>query len=238
MLRACFAALADERSKATTAGRADGLQPRTLEVLQNMEPLGSEMMARGASSYERTFWGPLASGERGIERKRRVQSFPSHFAIEDERTVGLQQGIIESGFLRDMERHGVRVTRPWRFREFKMTGDANFPVRVTLERMGQLVATTNEGGAPESHIEPTGELETIKTKFLIGCDGGRSPVRKQMESDHGVTFDGEWVDTLWAALDCVVETDFEDIRKISAIHSKEHGALFILPREETESGES
>lgn len=31
---------------------------------------------------------------------------------------------------------------------------------------------------------------------------------------------GDWVDTLWAALDCVVETDFPDVRKIAAIHSK------------------
>lgn len=229
---------ADERSEPTTAGRADGIQPRTIEVLKNMEPLGSEFMSRSAASYERTFWGPLASGERGIERKRRVQSFPSQFEIEDGCTLGLQQGIIEGGFLRDMERHGLRVTRPWRFREFKMTADAAFPVSVTLERMRELVDTTNEGGAPQTHIEPTGELKRIKTKFLIGCDGGRSRVRKQMETDHGVTFDGDWVDTLWAALDCVVETDFEDVRKIAAIHSKKHGALYVFPREETENGKS
>lgn len=100
----------DERSEPTTAGRADGIQPRvsglelclahrqsaaslrminrltfarhlpcyapgtqTIEVLRNMEPLGTEFYDRSAASYERTFWDPRSDGKRGIERSRRVQ---------------------------------------------------------------------------------------------------------------------------------------------------------------------
>ncbi|PWN52054.1 FAD/NAD(P)-binding domain-containing protein [Violaceomyces palustris] len=227
----------DERSEPTTAGRADGIQPRTIEVLRNMEPLGSEFVARSAASYERTFWDPRSDGIRGIERTRRVQSFPTNMEIQDNCTLGLQQGMIEGGYLRDMERHGQRVTRPWGFRDFKMTGDKDHPVSVTLEKMKPVLETTNDGGAPISVIKPTGELKTIRTKYLVGCDGGRSAVRKVMENRHGVEFNGDWVDTLWAALDCVVETDFPDVRKIAAIHSKNHGALYIFPRENNERGQ-
>jgi 2-polyprenyl-6-methoxyphenol hydroxylase-like FAD-dependent oxidoreductase len=57
----------DNRSEPTIAGRAgqwssisflilDGVQPRTIEVLKNMAPIGQEMTARGARCYERTFW--------------------------------------------------------------------------------------------------------------------------------------------------------------------------------------
>jgi 2-polyprenyl-6-methoxyphenol hydroxylase-like FAD-dependent oxidoreductase len=227
----------DERSEPTTAGRADGIQPRTIEVLKNMEPLGSEFFNKSAASYERTFWDPRADGKRGIERNRRVQSFPTSMEIEDNCTLGLQQGLIEGGYLRDMERHGQRVTRPWAFRDFVMTDHASHPVTVTLEKMLPVQSTTNEGGAPTYSIKATGELKTIRTKYLVGCDGGRSRVRGVMEQRHGVEMKGDWVDTLWAALDCVVETDFPDVRKIAAIHSRNHGALYIFPRERNDKGE-
>lgn len=35
----------------------------------------------------------------------------------------------------------------------------------------------------------------------------------------------------------MVETDFPDVRKIAAIHSKNHGALYIFPRENNSKGE-
>ncbi len=227
----------DERSEPTTAGRADGIQPRTIEVLRNMEPLGSEFYDRSAPSFERTFWDPRSDGQRGIERTRRVQSFPTDMEIQDNCTLGLQQGLIEGGFLRDMERHGQRVTRPWAYQNFEMTDDATYPVTVTLEKMKPVLESTNEGGAPISIIKPTGETKTIRTKYLVGCDGGRSKLRKTLEERHEFTFNGDWVDTLWAALDCVVETNFPDVRKIAAIHSKNHGALYIFPRENNEKGE-
>lgn len=202
-----------------------------------MEPLGTEFVNRSAASYERTFWDPRSDGERGIERSRRVQSFPTSMETQDNCTLGLQQGLIEGGFLRDMERHGQRVTRPWRFRDFIMTDDALHPVTVILEKMKPVSSSVNEGGAPIYDIQPTGELKEIKTKYLVGCDGGRSPVRLVMEIKHGVEMKGDWVDTLWAALDCVVETNFPDVRKIAAIHSRHHGALYIFPRENNEKGE-
>lgn len=227
----------DERSEPTTAGRADGIQPRTIEVLKNMEPLGSDFFNRSAASYERTFWDPRADGQRGIERNRRVQSFPTSMEIEDNCTLGLQQGLIEGGFLSDMERHGQRVTRPWAFRDFVMTDDAQYPVQVTLEKMSPVQDTVNAGGAPTYSIKPTGELKTIRARYLVGCDGGRSKVRGVMEARHGVEMKGDWVDTLWAALDCVVDTNFPDVRKIAAIHSRNHGALYIFPRENNDKGE-
>lgn len=81
----------DERTQPTEAGRADGIQPRTIEVLKNMQPLGDDLFSRSSASYERTFWNPTADGK-GLERSRRVQSFPTHLEIEDNCTLGLQQG--------------------------------------------------------------------------------------------------------------------------------------------------
>ncbi|UZJ52413.1 hypothetical protein CBS101457_001733 [Exobasidium rhododendri] len=221
----------------TSLARFGGHDILTIEVFRNMEPLGSEFVDRSAPSYERTFWDPLPEGQRGIERSRRVQSFPTSLEIQDNCTLGLQQGLIEGGFLRDMERHGQRATRPWRFIDFVMTDNPTHPVTVTLEKMQPVQDSVNEGGAPIYSIQPTGEKKVIKTKYLVGCDGGRSPVRRVMEAKHNVEMKGDWVDTLWAALDCIVETDFPDVRKIAAIHSQNHGALYIFPRENNEKGE-
>jgi 2-polyprenyl-6-methoxyphenol hydroxylase-like FAD-dependent oxidoreductase len=161
----------DERSEPTTAGRADGIQPRTIEVFRNMEPLGTEFVDRSAPSYERTFWDPRTDGQRGIVRTRRVQSFPTSMEIQDNCTLGLQQGLIEGAFLRDMERHGQRVTRPWGFERFTMRPDldAERPVEVMLKKMSQVEESTNEGGAPTYVIKETGEHKTIRTKYLLGA---------------------------------------------------------------------
>lgn len=202
-----------------------------------MEPLGTTFVNRSAASYERTFWDPRSDGKRGIERSQRTQSFPTGMEIQDNCTLGLQQGLIEGAFLEDMEKHNQRVTRPWRFEDFVMTNDYIYPMSVTLEKMQPVEDGVNEGGAPIYTIKSTGEFIQIKTKYLVGCDGGRSPVRGVMERKHNVEMRGDWVDTLWAAMDCVVETDFPDVRKIAAIHSKNHGALYIFPRENNEKGE-
>ncbi|KAL9939774.1 hypothetical protein V8E36_001591 [Tilletia maclaganii] len=255
MLAACLARygghkilIVDARSEPTFAGRADGIQPRTIEVLKMMEPLGTELISQSAASFERTFWYPLTTkdpktGEpkRGITRTSRVQSFPTSMDIGDcNCTLGLQQGIIECAYLRDMERHGHRVTRPWAFESFELLEDkdnAEYPVQVTFEKMNAVVETVSVGGAPTTTITGTGIKKTVRTKYLVGCDGGRSAVRKYMERNHNVQFEGDWVDTLWAAMDCVVNTTFPDIRKIAAIHSAKHGALYIFPRENNRNGE-
>lgn len=43
----------DQSPTPTTAGRADGIQSRTLEVLKNMWPLGRQLEERASASYER-----------------------------------------------------------------------------------------------------------------------------------------------------------------------------------------
>ncbi len=209
----------DARTEPTVAGRADGVQPRTLEVFRNMPPIGEEMIARGSHCYERTFWNPDPSGKEGIVCTRRVQSCPTHLDTEEPYTLGVQQGLIERAYLRDMERHGLRVTRPFGFKEFTYDPSlGSHPITVTLQH------------------ESTGEQRTLRTEYLVGADGGRSAVRHCMTAKHGVTFDGDWVDTLWGAIDAVVETDFPDIRKIAAIHSRNYGSVMVFPREYNDHG--
>lgn len=60
----------------------------------------------------------------------------------------------------------------------------------------------------------------INLNCIVGCDGGRSSVRSFLEANHGITMDGDWVDTLWGAIDAVVKSDFPDLRKIGMYFSQ------------------
>lgn len=69
--------------------------------------------------------------------------------------------------------------------------------------------------------------ETIRAKYVIGCDGARSWVRSQI----GLELQGEASDFIWGVMDIIPKTDFPDIRMRCAIHSAENGSLMVIPRE-------
>ena len=76
--------------------------------------------------------------------------------IEDGATLGLQQGLIEQAFLRDMEVHSQRVTRPWRFKSFAVTEGQRHPVKVDLEKVP----------AEENQRYDGPEVKEVKAKYL------------------------------------------------------------------------
>jgi flavin-dependent dehydrogenase len=72
-----------------------------------------------------------------------------------------------------------------------------------------------------------GSTETIKAKYLVGCDGAHSWTRKQL----GFELEGEPTDYIWGVLDIIPITNFPDIRNRTAIHSASAGSMMIIPRE-------
>lgn len=107
--------------------------------------------------------------------------------------------MIEEAFLRDMERNGLRATRSFSFKSYTIDSNSNdsnessdndHPVTVELTK-----GPTTEGG------KDGGEVTTVKCKYLVGCDGGRSAVRQFGIENHGLSFDGELLSTLWGAGD-------------------------------------
>lgn len=86
------------------------------------------------------------------------------------------------------------------------------PIHVTVERTD----AANEG-----------RREHVKAKYVVGCDGARSGVRKTI----GIEMKGDFANQAWGVLDALIVTDFPDIRLKTAIHSAEHGSILIIPRE-------
>lgn len=65
----------------------------------------------------------------------------------------------------------------------------------------------------------TGVKETMKCKYLVGADGGRSFVRRALD----VPFDGSTSEDKWVRIDGIIETDMPKTRVYGAIESPTHG---------------
>lgn len=201
----------DNRPEPTVTGRADGIQPRSLDLLRNMGLKPAIMAHEPARVFEVAFWDPPKTGH-GIVRTGTWASCPSFIDARYPFTTLLHQGHIERVFIADLEDHGVRVQRPWTIKGFRSDpdADAEYPVQVDLQ-----------------HVEGTTK-ETIRSKYLFSGEGARSFVRAEL--NIGLKHKDP-ISHVWGVMDGVVKTDFPDIKMKCTIHS-EHGSIMVIPRED------
>ncbi|KAJ6577444.1 FAD binding domain-containing protein [Mycena capillaripes] len=69
------------------------------------------------------------------------------------------------------------------------------------------------------------EVFEVKTKYLIGADGGKSAVR----SFAGIPFNGERTTHRWIRMDARVKTNMPNPRCLNSIDSKFHGQILWCP---------
>ena len=211
----------DSKPTALKSGQADGLQPRTLEVLGSLG-LVEEILTQGCQMWEVAFWNPKQAsvsngdtngGIQGIERTSIVPDVAVAARFPHEVTI--HQGRIERILEDDLKRYSARgVQRSSRLTKVLIdeAGDPDFPVLAEIE-------------------SPLG-VRTIRTKHLVGADGAHSLVRRSMD----FKLQGETSDFIWGVVDLIVDTDFPDIRRRCAIHSND-GSVMVIPRERIATGE-
>ncbi|EFW98864.1 FAD-binding domain-containing protein [Grosmannia clavigera kw1407] len=201
----------DNRPEPTATGRADGIQPRSLDLLRNMGLKSAIMAHHPARVYEVAFWDAAHTGD-GIVRTGTWASCPDFIDARYPFTALLHQGHIERVFLSDLEKNGVTVERPWTIKGFKSDEAANpeYPVEVHLE-----------------HIDGTAK-ETVQAKYLFSGEGARSSVREQL--GIGIKHKDP-IAYVWGVMDGVIKTDFPDIKMKCTIHSRE-GSIMVIPRED------
>ena len=181
----------DMRPEPTVTGRADGIQPRSLDLLRNMG-LKRQIMANSpAKVFEVAFWDPRQNGS-GIHRTGTWPSCPSFIDARYPFTTLLHQGLIERVFIADLNKNNVSIQRPWRVIGFENDGkDKDYPVQVSL-------------GHVDGH-----ESETVRAKYLFSGEGARSFVREQL----GVKITHkDPIANVWGVMDGVVRTNFPDIK--------------------------
>src|SRR5262249_24388888 len=75
--------------------------------------------------------------------------------------------------------------------------------------------------------EHQGQIETVRARYMVGCDGARSVVRQSL----GRALGGDSANQAWGVMDVLAVTDFPDIRFKSLIQSAEEGTIVLIPRE-------
>jgi phenol 2-monooxygenase len=73
----------------------------------------------------------------------------------------------------------------------------------------------------------TSDELTVRTRYVVGCDGARSVVRQAI----GHELHGETANHAWGVMDVLAVTDFPDIRLKAAIQSGNGGNVLLIPRE-------
>ncbi|EGN91817.1 hypothetical protein SERLA73DRAFT_118141 [Serpula lacrymans var. lacrymans S7.3] len=203
--------LVDKRPARVAAGQADGIQPRTIEVLQSYG-LAERLLREGNQMHMAAFYNPNPKG--GIECTGRTPDVTAPTARYSHE-VTLHQGAIEAIFLDSMSSSGMEVHRPivpsrlqLSASEEELLDPSSYPVKITLQ-----------------HLD-TDTAETVQAKFVVGADGAHSWVRKSLQ----ISMEGEQTDYIWGVVDMIPITDFPDIRNRTAIHSV-NGSCMIIPRE-------
>ncbi|KAJ4362987.1 hypothetical protein N0V83_010104 [Neocucurbitaria cava] len=198
-------------------------------------------------------WNP---GEDGIIRRSdRVPDVP--VGLSRFQQIVLHQGRIERFFLDHIRKHSkdtLRVERGVLPESLHIDEDTledhspdNYPITVQLQHLTEEEATpaqsngsTVNDGLFRSNLaeddtddliaksrDKAGSTETVRAKYMVGCDGAHSWTRRQL----GFQLEGEPTDFIWGVLDVIPITDFPDIRMRCAVHSSGNGSLMVIPRE-------
>lgn len=215
-----------------------------MEVFQSFG-FGDRAMKEANHMLEICFWEPNEKKE--IARSNRIPD--TVVGISRFQQVVLHQGRIEQWMTDSINKWSqgkLKVERPklpvsLDIDESKVDDVNAYPVTVKVktlsddeadpEQFGSKIANglfRQLGGEKDLDVDDNHETEIIHAKYVIGCDGAHSWVRKQL----GIEMEGESTDYIWGVLDTVPITNFPDIRNRCAIHSADSGSIMIIPRED------
>ncbi|MBR9865687.1 MAG: 3-hydroxybenzoate 4-monooxygenase [Oceanospirillales bacterium] len=197
-------------------GRADGISCRTIEIMEAFN--SSEMVVKEAYQLKQnTFWEPDEDNPENIRLTHKIADARAGLS---EFTHGIvNQARLHELLVDGMERSVTHLSPHYSRELVEMNIDDNltqnldaYPITATFKR-------TDDAGA--------GKTETVRARYVVGCDGARSKVRKSMN----IPLQGDSANKAWGVMDILLITDFPDIRVKSFIQSKDHGAVMTIPRE-------
>ncbi|KAK5724402.1 hypothetical protein LTR15_004447 [Elasticomyces elasticus] len=189
-------------------GQADGLQCRTIEIFEAFG-FSERVLKEAYWVNETTFWSPSEDGK-GLRRTGRIRD--TEDGLSEFPHVILNQARLHDLWLDAMKGSATRLEPSYSRQMASMKIPETGPIEVEIERVD------------EAH---KGQKEKVRAKYVVGCDGSRSGVRRAM----GYEMKGDFANQAWGVLDALVTTDFPDLRLKTAIHSADAGSILIIPRE-------
>ncbi|PYH96456.1 2,4-dichlorophenol 6-monooxygenase [Aspergillus ellipticus CBS 707.79] len=197
-----------ERSNKNTPegryGRAITLFPRTLELLDQLDLVGP-MLQQGFACRS------------SVTYKDGIQQFPGKVWTFMENIKGSVFDfalVLRQMFTEDILREKLDWKNTAYYDSMECVG---FEVN---ESEGDGYAVTVDCVAVE-----TQERLILKSKYIVGADGGRSFVRRHAD----IPFDGDSSEDQWIRIDGIVETDMPINRAYGAIETKTHGNVLWAP---------
>lgn len=167
--------ICDQKETTTPHSKAIGVQARTLEIYEQIN-LSDQLIGQGARAEKaRLIVGGEVRGEIEFgELGRGLSPYPYVLLVE--------QGKHEKLLYDHLRANGRDVL--W---------------RAELEGFEQ-----DDSGVRASVKKSGGEIETIEAKYLIGCDGAKSPVRHRL----GLAFEGSTFERMFYVADVEIDWDF------------------------------
>ncbi len=215
--------IVEQKSGPLLLGQADGVACRTMEMFEAFG-FSERVMKEAYWVNETSFWKPDDNNRANIVRSGRIQDVED--GLSEFPHVILNQARVHEFYLDIMRNAPARLEPHYSRQLLDLTilppsGDGEpdggsrasaYPVTVRLKR-----------------LDPAheGQAETVRARFVVGCDGARSAVRKSL----GLNLDGDSANQAWGVMDVLAITDFPDFRLKTAIQSANEGNLLIIPRE-------
>lgn len=207
--------IVDQKLGPLEVGQADGVACRSMEMFEAFG-FSEKVLKESYWVNETSFWRPDPAAPDTIIRADRIEDTEAGLS-EFPHTI-LSQARIHDFYLETMLQSPRRLVPDYgrRFTHLVVEpGGAEahtHPVTASLER-----------------VDPghEGEVETVRARYVVGCDGARSSVRRSI----GVELRGDAANKLWGVADMLAVTDFPDIRLKSAIQSSSAGSVLVIPRE-------
>lgn len=185
-------------------GQADGIACRSMEMFRAFG-FADRVLKEAYWVNETVFWKPDPDAPHHIRRSDRIQDVED--GLSEMPHVILNQARVHDFYLELMRHAPSGLVPHYDRRLVDLESVPDGPVTATFERSD-------------------GTIETLRARYVVGCDGARSQVRRSI----GREFVGDAANQAWGVMDVLAVTDFPDIRFKCIIHSNE-GNIIVIPRE-------
>jgi phenol 2-monooxygenase (NADPH) len=204
--------IVEQKSGRLLVGQADGVACRTMEMFHAFG-FSEAVLKEAYWVNETAFWKPDDAKPENIIRSGRIQDVED--GLSEFPHVILNQARVHDGFLDVMRRSPAKL-EPYYARRV-----------LDVQSHGEGVSRTVSVRLERLDPEHEGKIETVKARYVVGCDGARSMVRRSIRRE----LHGDSANHAWGVMDVLAVTDFPDIRLKSLIQSAHDGSIIVIPRE-------
>ncbi|KAF8207087.1 FAD binding domain-containing protein [Mycena galopus ATCC 62051] len=195
----------DDKETMPCYGRASTMWPRTIEMLNQLD-LAERLLQIGTVTRNALHFRDGRRSNGGLMFGSRMDKLGDTFF---KFSLHLRQRLTEEQFVQALQEKDVEPHMRKRFEGFTIdkNSEDGYPIIVRARDLDK------------------DEIFEIKTKYLIGADGGKSAVRLSA----GIPFNGERTMHRWIRMDARVKTNMPNPRCLNSIDSKFHGQILWCP---------